>query len=75
MPRLPVVSGRQAIRALEKAGFTVVAQEGSHVKMKKPGPTRTLIAIVPMHPELARKTLLSILRQADLSVEEFRALL
>jgi len=75
MPRLPVVSGRQVIRALEKAAFTIVAQEGSHVKMKKPGPTRTLIVIVPVHPELARKTLSSILRQANLSVEEFKALL
>ena len=75
MPRLPMVSGREAISALQKAGFAVVSQEGSHVKLKKPGPTRTLIVIVPVHPELARKTLSSILRQANLSAEEFNALL
>ena len=72
MPRLPVVSGREVIRALEKAGFTTLGQEGSHVKLRKSRGERAYTVIVPAHPELARKTLTSILRQAGMSAEEFR---
>ncbi len=55
-PSLPVVSGRE------------VSQSGSHLKLRHPA-GRTVI--VPMHRELARGTLRSILRQADLTVEAF----
>ena len=69
-PRLPVVSGRQTIAALEKLGFAEVSQRGSHVKLRnEEGRT----AIVPLHDELARGTLRSVLRQADVSIEEFTA--
>ncbi|MGF1617995.1 MAG: type II toxin-antitoxin system HicA family toxin [Acidimicrobiia bacterium] len=71
-PALPVVSGREAMRALEKAGFTQVSQKGSHVKLRNDA-GRTVI--IPLHRELARGTLASILRQAGLSAEEFRELL
>lgn len=71
-PALPVVSGAAAVKALEKAGFDQVSQRGSHVKLRsREGRT----VIVPMHRELARGTLLSILRQARLSIGEFSALL
>ena len=75
MPRFPVVSGRDTIRALEKAGFTFIDQEGSHMKLRMRKQERTYTVIVPLHPELARKTLSSILRQAGLSLEDFRRLL
>ena len=65
-PSLPVVSGRAVVRALTKAGFAEVSQRGSHIKLRN-GEGRTVI--VPMHRELARGTLRSILRQADLTVE------
>jgi predicted RNA binding protein YcfA (HicA-like mRNA interferase family) len=71
-PRLPVVSGAEAVRALEDAGFDEVSQRGSHVKLRNAA-GRT--AIVPRHRELAPGTLRSILRQAGLSVEDFIALL
>jgi predicted RNA binding protein YcfA (HicA-like mRNA interferase family) len=73
--RFPVVSGRETIRALERVGFQVVDQEGSHVKLKRFAPEKTHITIVPLHRELARKTLMSILKQGGLTVEEFRELL
>ena len=72
---LPVVSGRKAIKALTKAGFSVEGKKGSHVKLKKKDAGRTFIVIVPDHPELARGTLKSILRQANLTAEEFKTLL
>jgi predicted RNA binding protein YcfA (HicA-like mRNA interferase family) len=67
--RLPVVSGRQTIRTLTRLGFEQVSQRGSHVKLRREDRT----VIVPLHDELARGTLRSILRQADLSNEEFVA--
>jgi predicted RNA binding protein YcfA (HicA-like mRNA interferase family) len=71
-PSLPVVSGRAVVQALAKAGFAEVSQRGSHLKLRNPaGKT----VIVPLHRELARGTLRSILRQADLTVEAFIELL
>lgn len=71
-PRLPVVSGQDTVRALVTNGFRQISQRGSHVKLRSDaGKT----AIVPMHRELAPGTLRSILRQADISVEQFTALL
>lgn len=71
-PSLPIVSGREVVRALATVGFVEVSQRGSHVKLRNEG-GRTVI--VPMHRELARGTLRSILRQADLTVEAFTDLL
>lgn len=70
-PKLPVVSGKGTVAALSRAGFEQVSQRSSHVKLRH-ADGRT--AIVPMHPELARGTLRSILRQADLTVDEFISL-
>ena len=71
-PSLPIASGRAVVRALASAGFAEVSQRGSHVKLRN-SEGRTVI--VPMHRELARGTLRSILRQADLTVEAFLELL
>jgi predicted RNA binding protein YcfA (HicA-like mRNA interferase family) len=66
---LPVVSGQQTIKALTRLGFEQVSQRGSHVKLRN---REARTAIVPLHDELARSTLRSILRQADISIEVFR---
>ena len=63
------VSGGDAVNALQRLGFAVVRQEGSHIRMAK-GACRVTI---PNHREIAPKTLQSILRQAGISVEEFLA--
>ncbi len=73
--RLPVLSGRDVVRALERGGFHTVSQQGSHVKLRKIDQGRTFTAIVPLHRELARRTLLSILRQAGLTVDQIQGLL
>lgn len=74
MPRLPRVSGKDAVRALKRAGFVVFDQTGSHIYLHrfdgvKFGPRVT----VPVHGSeiLAPKTLQSILQYAGLSVEAF----
>jgi len=71
---LPVASGREVTKALARIGFKVVGRRGSHVRLKRKD-GKTLIVIVPDHKELARGTLKSILRQANLSREEFLELL
>lgn len=69
---LPLVSGRECVAALSKLGYVKVSQVGSHIRLKCPG--RGPVT-VPSHKEINRDTLRSILRQAGLSEEEFRALL
>jgi predicted RNA binding protein YcfA (HicA-like mRNA interferase family) len=59
-------------RALSRAGFLRRSQKGSHVKMKHADGRN---AVVPLHRELALGTLRSVLKQAGLSDDEFRALL
>lgn len=72
-PRQPVVSGAALIRVLEKDGWQVVRQRGSHVRLKKAGRRNALV--VPLHKELRKGTLAGILRDADLTAEELRVLL
>ncbi len=71
-PALPVVSGQQVVSALLKDGFNQTSQRGSHVKLRD---TNGKVVIVPMHKELARGTLSSILRQSGLDVSKFIELL
>lgn len=74
MTRLPRnLSGRDCVRALERAGFRVRRQTGSHIILRREDPATMLS--VPNHRELKPGTLRSIIRQADLTVEEFTALL
>ncbi len=67
MPRLPRVSGAEAQRALERLGFHKVRQSGSHVVMRR----ESRGCVLPLHDELKIGTLAGVLRQADLSAEEF----
>lgn len=57
MPKLRRVSGEEAIRALERFGFTRIRQRGSHVILKKHTPEGTFGCVVPLHRELAIGTL------------------
>ena len=73
MTRLPVVSGRECVKALERAGFYVRRQEGSHIILRRDSPFAQVV--VPDHKELDRGTLRAILRQSGLTVDQFNALL
>jgi predicted RNA binding protein YcfA (HicA-like mRNA interferase family) len=71
--RLSRLSGRDCVKALAKIGFYQKRQQGSHIILRRDNPFAQLV--VPDHKELDRGTLRAILRQADLSVDEFNALL
>lgn len=70
---LPLISGREAVRALEKAGWSVARQRGSHIVLIKPGVLVNLS--IPNHKPLDRGLLRSQIRKARLTVDEFVALL
>ncbi len=72
-PRQPVVSGKALVRALERDGWSVVRQRGSHVRLKKPGRLNALV--VPLHKGLKKGTLAGILRDAGMSADRLRELL
>jgi predicted RNA binding protein YcfA (HicA-like mRNA interferase family) len=68
MPKLPVLKPRQVVAALEKAGFRQVRQKGSHIQFKR----GNLLVTVPNHPgDLNPQVLHSILRQSQMTAEEF----
>lgn len=75
MARLPRVSGADIISALRSLGWVVVVQRGSHVQLKHPD--RAGRVTIPIHSgeTIGPRLLNSILRQAGLSVDEFRAAL
>ena len=74
MPKLPRLTARQIISVLERAGFSLVRQSGSHMIFKNASGKR---ATVPFHSAktLHPKVLRSILRDADLSQEDLEKLL
>jgi predicted RNA binding protein YcfA (HicA-like mRNA interferase family) len=73
MSKLPVISGRECVKALQKAGFYVTRQKGSHIILRRDDPPTKVV--VPDHKELDRGTLRGIIRQAEMTVEEFTTLL
>jgi predicted RNA binding protein YcfA (HicA-like mRNA interferase family) len=74
-PRLPVVSGRQTIKAFERIGYRVVRQRGSHIRLRDETNPDHLPLTVPDHKALKPGLLRKLLRDADLTVDEFLALL
>ena len=67
MPSLPVVSGAVTMRALERPGFVVARQRGSHIVLRRASQG----CVVPNHRELKTGTLPGVLKQAGVSIEEF----
>lgn len=74
MSALPVVSGREVVNALGKFGYLLDRQRGSHMILRQPNPPHRRLT-VPDHKEVAKGTLRAIIRQAGLTVDEFRDLL
>lgn len=68
--KYPICTSDEVTRVLKKAGFSFVSQKGSHAKYTD----GKHIVIIPMHDEIKRFTLKSILEQADMSIEHFMSL-
>jgi predicted RNA binding protein YcfA (HicA-like mRNA interferase family) len=74
MAKLPIVTGRELIRVLEKTGFEIVRQHGNHIRMRHPDGRVTTI---PVHAgqDIGRGLLRKILRDSELSVDHLIELL
>lgn len=68
--KLPLLSGKQVVRALERLDFVEIARKGSHVKMKHPDGR---LIVFPFHDEVDRFTLKGALRDAEIDMEAFLA--
>ena len=74
MTRLPTVSAQQVLKALQKAGFQISNQRGSHVRLVHP--VIRFKTVVPVHPgDLSRPLLKKIIKQVGMSEAEFREFL
>ncbi len=72
--KLPLISGIEVISRLKKAGFIATRQKGSHVRLEKFDGEKTIKITVPMHQEIKKGTLNRILKDANISVNQFNKL-
>ena len=75
MTSVPLLSYREIIRALQRDGWVVIRQRGSHIRLQKHMGERTLKLTVPAHNPVKRSTLSRILKQAELELDRFLMLL
>ena len=76
MPKLPILSGKELIKILSKIGFQHIRTRGSHAVLNKEDKEKGKITIpVPLHNELAKGTLKSIMNQVGINLEELLKLM
>lgn len=75
MSIIPVLKGREVLQILLKAGFRIISQKGSHIKLRHFFDKSRQVILPKHNKDLKRGTLISILKQAKLTVEEFLKLL
>jgi predicted RNA binding protein YcfA (HicA-like mRNA interferase family) len=75
MSKVPSLSYQKIIAALERDGWIVVRQRGSHIRLEKKLPDETLKITVPAHRPVKRSTLAKILKQAKIDLDRFLGLL
>lgn len=74
MPKLLIISGEEAIERFQEIGYEIIRQRGSHVRMyHKINRSKTPLSI-PVHKQLGRGLLRKLIRDADITVEEFNKL-
>ena len=75
MTKVPSQNYDKVVKALQRAGFFVVRQKGSHIRMQKRVKGETIKITIPAHKPIKRSTLSHILKSADFSVDEFLSFL
>lgn len=75
MTNIPVVSAKEVIKVFIKIGYQVVRQRGSHIRLHHSFDKQKIPLTIPNHKSLGRGLLHKLLRDADLSVDEFISLL
>jgi len=69
--KLPILSAREVIKALNSVGFEITRRSGSHIILVKFVDNKKLTVVVPKHDEIAKGTLLSIIQQSGMTKKEF----
>jgi len=75
MTKVPGIDYDKLVNALQRDGWVVVRQKGSHIRMQKHIQAETLKLTIPAHKPIKRSTLSHILKQAHMTVEELNCLL
>jgi predicted RNA binding protein YcfA (HicA-like mRNA interferase family) len=75
MTKVPSLNYERVVRALQRDGWVIVRQRGSHIRLQRHTSEETLKLVVPAHRPIKRSTLSHILKQARLTVEQFEKLL
>lgn len=75
MTKVPSLGYEQVLRALQRDGWVVVRQRGSHIRLQKHLAQETLKLTIPAHRPIKRSTLAHVLKQARLAIEDFLELL
>ena len=71
MTKVPTLDYKKVVRALQRDGWVVVRQKGSHLRLQKHVHDETLKLTIPAHRPIKKSTLSHILKQARLSVDKF----
>ncbi len=71
MSRVPSLGYRQVVAAMQRAGFVVVRQRGSHIRLQRHLDDETIKVTVPAHKPIKRSTLSHILKQARIDLDTF----
>jgi len=71
MPKPPLVSGKETVKALQRLGFVFIRQKGSHAILRRETADGARGCVVPMHREIQPGTLRGILKQAGIDVQDF----
>jgi predicted RNA binding protein YcfA (HicA-like mRNA interferase family) len=75
LSKIPSENYDRILAALQRLGFSVLRQRGSHVRLQRQLPTRLIKITVPAHKPVKRSTLSRILKQAEISLDDFLAAL
>ena len=71
MPKLPAISGKKVIKKLQKIEYSIVRQKGSHIRLRNSNNLNRKPITVPVHKIIKPGLLHQIIKDADLTVEEF----
>lgn len=72
MPKLPIISGDDAVKFFKKLGYEVARQKGSHIRLRHKFDEKKKPLTIPKHKELGTGLLRKILRDAEITLEYFR---
>ena len=75
MPKLPLVSAKKAIKAFEKIGYQIVRQRGSHIRMRHKTDINKQPITIPEHKTIGKGLLRKLLRDTELTIEDFSKLI